>query len=204
MAQWAHADDAMGSSTLDCAQTARRAPAGDRRMSWGHRPQPGEWLVNSHILDETAAAVMNSVRVLRLYDVPYVGSCNRKGDTVYVDHQLPPQLEHRGKVYDIDRFIVVHEVVEMLFEHVLHFQYRDAHQLALRAERALVESDGLPWSVYNRFCSKWIKIIGERKHYPNPPPDMDLQPEIDEDDKSTLRRMGATRAARTGRNTMRK
>lgn len=91
----------------------------------------------------------NSVRVLRLYDVPYVSSCNRKGDTVYIDHQLPPQLEHRGKVYDIDRFIVMHEVVEMLFEHVLHFQYRDAHQLALRAERTLVESDGLPWSVYN-------------------------------------------------------
>ena len=144
------------------------------------------------------------MRVLRLCDVPYVGSCNRKGDTVYIDHQLPPQLEHPGKVYDINRFIVMHEVLEMLFEHVLHFQYRDAHQLALRAERTLVESDGLPWPVYNRFCSKWVKIIGERKHYPNPPPDIDLQPEIDENDKLTLRRMGAKRAAKTGRNTMQK
>lgn len=90
----------------------------------------------------------------------------------------------------------------MLFEHVLHFQYRDAHQLALRAERALVESDGLAWSAYNRFCAKWIKAIGGRKHYPNPPPDIDLQPEIDEDDKATLRRMGAKRAAKTGRNSM--
>ena len=90
----------------------------------------------------------------------------------------------------------------MLFEHVLHFQYRDAHQLALRAERALVESDGLAWSAYNRFCAKWIKAIGSRKVYPNPPPDIDLQPEIDEDDKTTLRRMGAKRAAKTGRNSM--
>ena len=170
-------------------------------MSWGHRPQPGEWLVNSRILDEAAAAMMASVKVVRLYDVPYVGSCNKKGDTIYIDHQLPPQLEHRGKIFDINRFIVMHEVTEMLFEHVLHFRYRDAHQFALRAERALVESDGLPWAVYDRFCSKWIKIIGARKYYPNPPPDIDLQPEIDEDDKATLRRMGATRAARTGRNT---
>ena len=173
-------------------------------MSWGHRPQPGEWLVNSHILDEAAAAMMKSVKVVRDYDVPYVGSCNKRGDTIYIDHQLPPQLEHRGKLFDIDRFIVMHEVVEMLFEHVLHFQYRDAHQFALRAERALVESDGLPWAVYNRFCSKWIKRIGERRVYPNPPPGIDLQPEIDENDKTTLRRMGATRAARSGRNTMAK
>jgi len=173
-------------------------------MSWGHRPQPGEWLVNSHILDEAAATMMKSIKVIRLYDVPYVGSCNKKGDKIYIDYELPPQLKHRGKIYDIDRFIVMHEVVEMLFEHQLHFPYRDAHQFALRAERALVESDGLPWDVYNRFCSKWIKLIGGRKQYPNPPPDIDLQPEIDEDDKLTLRRMGATRAARTGQNTFKK
>jgi hypothetical protein len=173
-------------------------------MSWGHRPQPGEWLVNSRILDEAMATMLESVKVVRLYDVPYVGSCNKKGDTIYIDHELPPQLKHRGKVYDIDRFIVMHEVVEMLFEHALKFPYRDAHQIALRAERALVESDGLPWDVYNRFCSKWVKVIGGRKHYANPPPDIDLQPEIDEDDKATLRKMGAKLAARTGSNTLRK
>lgn len=171
-------------------------------MSWGHRPQEGEWLVNSRILDESANAVMKSVRVIRDYDVPYVGSCSKDGKKVYIDHQLPMHLTYRGKRYDVDRYITMHEVVEMLFEHVLHFQYRDAHQLALRAERALVESDGLAWSAYNRFCSKWIKAIGGRKVYPNPPPDIDLQPEIDEDDKTTLRRMGAKRAAKTGANRM--
>jgi hypothetical protein len=160
--------------------------------------------VNSRILDEAMATMLESVKVVRLYDVPYVGSCNKKGDTIYIDHELPPQLKHRGKVYDIDRFIVMHEVVEMLFEHALKFPYRDAHQIALRAERALVESDGLPWDVYNRFCSKWVKVIGGRKHYANPPPDIDLQPEIDEDDKATLRKMGAKLAARTGSNTLRK
>jgi hypothetical protein len=49
-----------------------------------------------------------------------------------------------------------------------------------------------------------IKVIGGCKHYPNPPLDIDLQPEIDEDDKATLRRMGAKIAAKTGRNTMAK
>ncbi len=170
---------------------------------WGHRPKAGEWLIRRSMLDEAAAAVMKSVKVVRDYDVPYVGSCNRKGTRVYIDHELPKVLVHRGKRYGIDRYIVMHEVVEMLFEHELGFPYRDAHQLALRCERALVESDGLPWPVYNRFCARWIKRIGERKHYANCPKDIDLKPEIDEDDKATLRRMGAKRAAKTGRDSMR-
>lgn len=170
---------------------------------WGHRPKPGEWLIRGGMLDEAAKATLKSVKIVRKYDVPYVGSCSRKGDKVYIDHELPKTLVHRGKHYDVDRYIVMHEVVEMVFEHTLNFQYRDAHQIALRVERALVQSDGLPWPVYDRFCARWIKRIGERRHYPNPPPDIDLRPEIDEDDKATLRRMGAKRAARTGRNTMR-
>ncbi len=170
---------------------------------WGHRPEPGEWLVNNRMLDEAALATLRAVKVVRSFDVPYVGSCNLRGDTVYIDHALPRTLTHAGKEYSIDRYIVMHEVVEMLFEHVLGFPYRDAHQLALRAERALVESDGLPWAAYNRFCARWIKRIGARRRYPNPPPDIDLKPEIDEDDKATLRRMGAKRAARSGRDSMR-
>ena len=90
---------------------------------------------------------------------------------------------------DVDRYIVFHEVVEMLFEHHLNFDYRDAHQIALNAERALVLSDGLSWAVYSRFCSMWAKRIGGRKRFPHPPRDLDLQPEIDEEDRPTLKRL---------------
>ena len=170
---------------------------------WGHRPQPGEWLIRSHMLDEAATAAMNAVKIVTDYDVPYVGSCNLKGNKVYIDYELPKTLTHAGKRYNVYRYIVMHEVVEMLFEHALKFAYRDAHQIALRVERALVQSDGLPWPVYDRFCARWVKRIGARKHYPNPPPDIELKPEIDEDDKATLRRMGAKRAAKSGRDSLR-
>ena len=159
-------------------------------MSWGHaRPTRGDTDLDSHILDEAARAVMKCVRVDRTHDVPYVGSCNRRGDVIYIDWELPTRLTSKGKTYDVDRYVVMHEVVEMLFEHVLAFEYRDAHQLALRLERALVESDGLGWNVYSRFCSKWIAHIGRRRAYPNPPPDLDLQPEQDSEDGSTMRRL---------------
>jgi hypothetical protein len=164
-------------------------------MSWGHRPKPSEMKINSHVLDEAAAAVMKAVRVDRTHDVPYVGSCNRRGDVVFIDYELPVHLTYRGKRYDVDRYIVFHEVVEMLFEHHLGFEYRDAHQIALNAERALVLSDGLSWPVYCRFCSVWAKKIGGRDAFPNPPRDLDLQHEIDEEDKATLDRMRLPKAA---------
>lgn len=170
-------------------------------MSWGHRPRPREVRIDRHVLDEAAAGVMKAVRVDRTHDVPYVGSCSRKGDVIYIDYEMPTHLTADGKRYDVDRYIVFHEVVEMLFEHHLKLEYRDAHQIALRAERALVESDGLSWAVYSRFCNRWAKRIGNRRDFPNPPKDLDLQPEIDEEDRPTLKRMrgAAPRAAAQSR-----
>ncbi len=166
-------------------------------MSWGHRPKSNEFVKNGRVLDEAAAAVLKSIRVDRTHDVPYVGSCNLRGDVIYIDYSLPAHLESYGKRYDIDRYIVMHEVVEMLFEHHLKFSYRDAHQIATQMERALVLSDGLSWAVYSRFCSKWAKAIGGRKNYPNPPADIDLQPERDTEDATTLKRMKLPKAAKS-------
>ena len=166
-------------------------------MSWGHRrPSANEFVLKSRVLDEAARAVLKAVRVDRTHDVPYVGSCNRRGDTIYIDYELPMHLTYRGRRFDVDRYIVMHEVVEMLFEHHLKFSYRDAHQIALTMERALVLSDGLSWAVYNRFCSKWSKKIGARKDYPDPPRDIDLQPERDTEDSRTLKRMRLPRHAK--------
>jgi hypothetical protein len=172
-------------------------------MSWGHRPKPDELVPNSRVLDEAARAVLKCVRVDRTHDVPYVGSCNTRGDTIYIDYELPMHLTYRGKRYDVDRYIVMHEVVEMLFEHHLQFSYRDAHQIASQTERALVHSDGLSWAVYSRFCSKWAGKIGARRAYPDPPHDIDLQPERDTDDKTTLKRMRLPAKAKAKPNTPR-
>jgi hypothetical protein len=164
-------------------------------MSFGHRPKASEFVANSRVLDEAALAILKSVRIDRTHDVPYVGSCNKNGDKVFIDYELPQYITAKGIRYDVDRYVVMHEVVEMLFEHHLGFSYRDAHQIATQAERALVQSDGLSWAVYSRFCSMWGKHIGGRKEYPNPPKDIDLQPEIDCEDATTLKRMHMTKQA---------
>jgi len=158
--------------------------------------------LNSRVLDEAARAVLKAVRVDRTHDVPYVGSCNRRGDIIYVDYELPTHLESLGKRYDVDRYIVMHEVIEMLLEHHLKFSYRDAHQVATATERALVQSDGLSWAVYSRFCSKWSKKISARRSYPNPPHDIDLQPERDTEDDSTMRRLRLPAKAKAASKTL--
>jgi hypothetical protein len=166
-------------------------------MSWGHqRPKADIYTLNSGVLDDACAAMLKAIRVDRVHDVPYVGSCSLDGKTIYIDYELPTHLSYRGKRYDIDRYIVMHEVVEMLFEHQLHFSYEDAHQIALHAERAMVVSDGLSWVAYNRFCSRWVKVIAGRRHYANPPADIDLQPERDCNDRLTLRRMNLPASAK--------
>jgi len=184
---------------LHCARTL----GWTLRMSWGHRLSSDELSPDSRVLDEAARAVLKSVRVDRTHDVPYVGSCNRRGDTIYIDYELPMHLQFRSKRYDVDRYIVMHEVVEMLFEHHLRFSYRDAHQIASHMERALVQSDGLSWAVYSRFCSKWSEKIGRRRQYPNPPRDIDIQPERDSDDQATLKRMRLPASARKAPSTPR-
>jgi hypothetical protein len=50
--------------------------------------------------------------------------------------------------------------------------------------------------VYSRFCNKWIKRVGNRSRYDNPPPDIDLQPVRDSEDESTLRRIKAPRSSK--------
>jgi len=32
---------------------------------WGHRPQPGEWLIESRMLDEAARAAMKYIKIVR-------------------------------------------------------------------------------------------------------------------------------------------
>ena len=91
-------------------------------MSWGHeRPKADIYTLNGGVLDDACAAMLKAVRVDRVHDVPYVGSCSTDGKTIYIDYELPTHFSYRGKQFDIDRYIVMHEVVEMHFEHQLHF-----------------------------------------------------------------------------------
>ncbi len=157
-------------------------------MSFAFHRSPNDWLLSDKILLEAAKAIKQDVKVVFDYDVPYVAGYSKDGKTFYVDRMLP----RRMKNVDIIVPLVLHEATECGLENEIpSLPYQLAHQIALRAERAYVEAANIRWSEYNAWFADQIKKIGSRPSYDRCPPDLDLEPYLDEEDWSTLRKMTA-------------
>jgi hypothetical protein len=81
-------------------------------------------------------------------------------------------------------------LIDQLGLHYLH-----AHQIATRAEEALVRADGILWRDYDRFMQKYVKTVGDER-LKNVPEDLDLKPYRDEHDFDLIRRMRKALTAR--------
>lgn len=139
-------------------------------------------------LRESIQAILRRVRVDRRWDIPYLAGYSRAGRTIYIDRHLPRTFLFRGKRHRIDPFMLIHEAVEIALLDKLDLSYHQAHLIALLAERAAVESTGLPWASYQRFVGKHIKLAGSRK-LRRVPRNLNLTPYLDEQDLPLLQAM---------------
>ena len=165
-------------------------------MGFHFRPRPGDWLLNDAILEQAEREIYRNVKPIRTFDVPYVAGYSKDGKRFYIDHQMPKGFDYKWSFFVTDLPIILHEVIEkslMVEEHGIIYEL--AHQIALRGEEAGVKGAGIPWTVYNSFCMKQIKLIGNRPRYANCPKDLDLTPYLDEKDWPTLRKMSANGVA---------
>lgn len=153
------------------------------------RPKPGSWKINRAELDGAVATILKREHVDSTHDVPYTAGYSKDGKTLFLDRLLPRTLEYEGKKIEVRRYILLHEAVEKALIEELGLAYLHAHQIALRAERAAVEADGLEWNAYNSAVIKQVNTIGARKCYANCPKNLDLTPYRDEKDHATLRKM---------------
>lgn len=162
-------------------------------MSVAFKRSPRDWLMDPKILREAGEAIFRDVRVVRDYDVPYVAGYDKRGKVVYIDHALPRGFNDSRATdgfFDVTIPLVMHEIVEAgLEEEMKSFPYQPSHQIALHAEKALVEADNIDWTTYNAWFTGWIKRIGGRSIYPHCPPQLDLEPYLDEEDWETLKKM---------------
>ncbi|HQU16559.1 MAG: hypothetical protein B7Z66_06555 [Chromatiales bacterium 21-64-14] len=159
-------------------------------MSFRFRPKDNDWLMSDKILDEADREILANVKPSSKFDVPYVAGYSRDGKKFYIDHKLPKGFEHGGRAFVVATTLILHEVVEKAIEdEEAGIPYQLAHQIALRAERAAVEAAKMPWEIYNRWFDKQVSEIGSRDTYDNCPPDLDLQPYLDEHDWATLKKM---------------
>jgi hypothetical protein len=110
------------------------------------------------------------VQVVRNKDDPYLAGMSEDHRRVYIDRRVPRQITVKGKTFDPAKYLIVHETIER--RHMdKGMKYEVAHRLALKAERAAVEADGINWNGYQGQMHRLAGITEKEKHV-HPPNDL--------------------------------
>ncbi|RUL73985.1 hypothetical protein [Dyella choica] len=151
--------------------------------------QAPDWYISSLMMDRALDAVLRRVKKLdRKHDIPYLAGYSQDGKTIYIDRHLPKSFSFRGRIIEVDRFLILHEEVEKTLIDQLGLHYLHAHQIATRAEEAAVHAQRVTWKAYDRFMQKYVKKIGDER-LSKVPADLDLKPYRDYHDYDLLHRM---------------
>jgi hypothetical protein len=155
-----------------------------RHLRIGH----DDTLVSGDMLRNALNEILRRVTLDRCHDIPYLAGYSRDGKTVYIDRHLPRTFVTGGRRVQIDRFLILHEMVEKTLLAELGLHYQHAHQIALRAEEAAVRGARISWRDYDRFMQRYIKEAGD-ECLSCLPPDLDIKPYRDEHDTKLLHAM---------------
>lgn len=165
-------------------------------MTTLHYPSPGDWLLSSDVLDDAMQAIDDRFTISREFHIPYLAGYSKDGRTIYIDSRMPEGFNTGDdkRWVSTDQFLILHEAVEkaLLSFFLKKHQpviYEFAHQIALRAEQAAVEAQGVDWKAYNKFMGKCIMMC-EAEGYDNIPDQLDLQPYVNESDPHVAEMIG--------------
>lgn len=161
-------------------------------------PKKNDWLFSDEELDMADEFLEEEVKIDSSHDIPYAAGYSEDGLTIYIDKEVPEELmvatdglSTAQVSIPLHKTFAFHEMVEKSLEdEPYNMPYQLAHQIALRSERALVESYGASWNDYNRKSLAIVAKIYKRKSYDNVPKDLDLEPYECEEDDACLARMG--------------
>ena len=130
--------------------------------------------------------LISAVTVCCDYDIPYLAGYSIDGSVIYIDRHIPKEIKIGSKKVPIFDKLIMHEMVEKAIEDKYHIGYLFAHQIALRAEAALCEADGVEWNDYEDAMEVYIKKA-DKEELKIVPDDLDLKPYEDEDDYENLK-----------------
>src|SRR5260370_3553326 len=147
--------------------------------------------VSSLMLDRALDAIARRIGSIdRSHDIPYLAGYSTDGKRIYIDRHLPRSFAYKGRMIEVDRYLLLHEEVEKTLIDQLGLHYQHAHQIATRAEEAAVRADGVSWRAYDQFMQRYVKQMGDER-LTRLPADLDLKPYRDEHDFELMRRMDA-------------
>jgi len=126
-------------------------------------------------------AKINSIPIIKKYDVPYLCGYSNDAKRVYFDRHLPT----KWKGHDLTKFLRIHEFTEKAILDIFDYKYQQAHHFASYFERKALEAAGLSWDDYQDHLKPYIKKV-HTEHLDIVPPDLDLEPYADEKEKKLL------------------
>jgi hypothetical protein len=145
--------------------------------------------IDARVMSDVLKVVVSRVKKIdRGHDIPYIAGYSQNGEKIYIDRHMPRSASLGGKRVRTDRFLILHEAVEKALLDELGLHYLHAHQIALRAEKAAVEAEGLTWRDYNAFTKAHEREIDDET-LKKVPDDLDLTPYRNERDFEKLRQM---------------
>lgn len=140
-----------------------------------------DWLLSDVILAHAINNIHQRVKVNTDYDIPYLAGYSVDGKTVYIDRDVPECITIENRLLSTYRFLILHEAVEKALIDQLQLRYQDAHQIALRIEKAAIEANGISWRAYDNYMQHLISSTAN-KFITSVPIDLDLKPYYDEGD----------------------
>jgi hypothetical protein len=152
---------------------------------------PRDWLLTRGNTEGALNALYSRAKISRKYDVPDLAGYAENGKDFFIDADVPEECECNGKKVKVDKYLILHEEVEIALIKLTHLTYQDTHQVACLAEKEAVEMvEGMgAWQPYSDFMRKWIDKCWNKKN-PKTPPTLYKKPYVDEDEFKKLRQMG--------------
>lgn len=157
----------------------------------GIKHGPKDWYLTKGNTQNAIDALFSRAKVSRKFDVPDLAGYAENGKDFFIDKDCPEFLEYAGRKIEVDKFLVLHEEVELALIKLLHLVYQDCHQVACLAEKEAVEMVcGMGcWEPYSEFMRKQIDMAWNKKN-PQAPPNLFKKPYVDEKEHAKLKQMG--------------
>lgn len=127
------------------------------------------------LLKKAIEHIYNNANVKTEYDIPFIAGYSDNGKNIYIDCDIPETEIISGKEINLHYFLVFHESIEKSLIDQLGIDYVSAHQIALRAEQAAIDSYGINWKEYDNYYNKKMKEV-RAKEFKSIPKDLDLTP----------------------------
>lgn len=118
------------------------------------------------------SALLSDVKIDRKHDVPFCAGMSEDGSTLYIDKEVPKEVDGM----DLEKTLIVHEMVEHLLMDKCGLKYDEAHYIATAAEEACVRCNGWDVTKYNKAWDKIIRQVSARGNFKNVPQDLDTAP----------------------------